>query len=186
MVKYGIVQLKIHFEALFVRYLWLLVWHQYPPPETRPTLHNPLGLSLGLKSSLTSPQLGWKAAAIALPFWAKTDVMLQRPQRRKYTIFYEVRYVRYHQPKKFVSTHCSHTITLPWSSTVVTLTILSIKLQSLGPTHRPWYLCSQIHSHPAAATTCLSLLKRSSNAKRTVRNHCVLTILQFFYSPFFD
>ncbi len=121
-----LVQLKIHFEALFVRYLWLLVQHQYPPAETRPTLHNPLGLSLGLKFSLTSPQFGRKAAAIALPFWAKTDIMLQSPPRRKYTIFYEDRYVRYRQPKKCVSTHRSHTHvcspTLPKSSTVVTLT----------------------------------------------------------------
>ena len=95
--------------------------HQYPPPETRPTLHNPLGLSQGLKSSLTSPQLGRKAAAIALPFWAKSDVMLQSPPRRKWYIFYEVRYVRYRQPsepKKCVSIHRSHTPNLPRSSTV--------------------------------------------------------------------
>ena len=159
------------------------------PPETRSRLHIPLGLSQGLKSSLTSPQLGRKAAAIALPFWAKSDVMLQSPPRRKWYIFYEVRYVRYRQPsepKKCVSTHRSHTPNLPRSSTVVTLTILSIKLQSSGPTRGPWYLSSQTEFHPAAAVAHLSLLKRSSDAKRKVRNNCVLMIFQFFYSPFFN
>ena len=33
----SIVQVKIHFEALFVRYLWPLVWHQYP--TLRPGQH---------------------------------------------------------------------------------------------------------------------------------------------------
>jgi len=113
-----------------------------PPPETRPTLHNPLGLTLGLKSSLTSPQLGWKAAAIAFPFRAKSEVMLQSPPRRKWHIFffYKVRYVIYHQPsepKKYVSTHHSYTPNLSRSSTVVTLTSLSIELQSSGPTCCP-------------------------------------------------
>ena len=44
-----------------------MVWPQYMPPETRPTLHIPLGLSEGLKSSSAGPQLWRKAAAIALP-----------------------------------------------------------------------------------------------------------------------
>ena len=50
-----------------VKYIWSLVWPQYAPPETRPRLHNPLGLSQGLKSSSTCPQIGVTAAAIAMP-----------------------------------------------------------------------------------------------------------------------
>ena len=34
---------------MIVRYLWPLVQSQYPPPVTQPRLHNPLGLSQGLK-----------------------------------------------------------------------------------------------------------------------------------------
>ena len=115
--------------------------------------------------------------------------MLQSPPRRKWYIFYVVKYVRYSQPsepKKCVSTHRSHTPNLPWSSTVVTLTIFSIKLQSSGPSRGPWYLSSHTEFCPATTVARSSLLKRSSAAKRTVRNHCVLMIFQFFYSPFFQ
>ena len=58
----GTVQVRIHFESLFVRYLWPLVRHHYPPSEARATLHNQ-----GLKLYSTGPQLRTKAAAIALP-----------------------------------------------------------------------------------------------------------------------
>jgi hypothetical protein len=60
-------QVKIHFEAFKVRYLWPLVKPQYQPFGSRLILHNPLGLSWGLKSSSTSPQNQGKAAAIAVP-----------------------------------------------------------------------------------------------------------------------
>ena len=41
----GLVQVKIHFEAFNVRYLWPLVQPQYQPFGSRLILHNPLGLS---------------------------------------------------------------------------------------------------------------------------------------------
>ena len=69
---------------------------------------------------------------------------------------------------------------------VLLLTFFSIKLLFSVPTRDPWYLSSQTKFRPAATVTCLRLLKQSSDAKRTVRNHCVLMILQFFYSPFFQ
>ena len=82
------VQVRIHFDALYVRYLWPLVLPQYSPPESRPTLHNPLGLSQGLKSSSTSPQNGMKAAAIAMQFNPKMGIMRQSPSRRTQYVFY--------------------------------------------------------------------------------------------------
>ena len=60
-----------------------------------------------------------------------------------------------------------------------------IKLQSSVPTRDPWYLSLQTEFRPAAAVARSRLLKRSSDAKRTVRNNWVLMIFQFFYSPFF-
>jgi len=36
---------RIEFGLLHVRYLWPVLWPQYPSPETRPRLQNPLGLS---------------------------------------------------------------------------------------------------------------------------------------------
>jgi hypothetical protein len=50
-------QVRIEFGLLLVRYLWPVVWPQYPSPETRPRLQNPLGLSWELKSSSTGPQV---------------------------------------------------------------------------------------------------------------------------------
>ena len=50
----------------------------------------------------------------------------------------------------------------------------------------PWYRSSQTKFRPAATVTRSYLLKQSGDAKRTIRNHCDLTILQFFYSPFFQ
>ena len=60
------IQDRIYFGPLYVRYLWPLVRPQYPPSGSRLILHNPLGLSRGLKSSSTSPQKRGKAAAIAI------------------------------------------------------------------------------------------------------------------------
>ena len=94
-VRYGMVQVRIEFEPLFVRYLWPLVWPQYSSPETRPRLHNPLGLSQGLKSSSTGPQLGGKTVPIALPFRAKRGVMVQTPTRRSWYVSYDNFDVRY-------------------------------------------------------------------------------------------
>jgi hypothetical protein len=54
-----------------VRYIWPLVWPQYAPPETRPRLHNTLGLSQGLESSTAGPQIGVKTAAIAMQLQGK-------------------------------------------------------------------------------------------------------------------
>ena len=85
------VQVRIHFDALYVRYLWQLVLPQYSPPESCPTLHNPLGLSQGLKSSLTSPQNGTKAAAIAMHFNPKMGIMHQSPSRRTRCAFYGIK-----------------------------------------------------------------------------------------------
>ena len=85
------IQVRIHFDALYVRYLWPLVLTQYSPPESRPTLHNPLGLSQGLKSSSTSPQNGTKAAAIAMQFNPKMGIMRQSPSRRTRYVFYRIK-----------------------------------------------------------------------------------------------
>ena len=70
--------------------------------------------------------------------------------------------------------------------TVVTLTIFSIKSLYLGPSRDPRYLRSQTYFCPAATVARSSLSKQSGDAKRTVRNCCVLTFVQFFYSPFFQ
>ncbi len=82
-----LVQVRIHFEALYVRYLWPLVRPQYSPPESCLTLHNPLGLSQGLKSCSTSPQNGTKAAAIAMQFNRKMGIMRQSPSCRTRYVF---------------------------------------------------------------------------------------------------
>ena len=69
--------------------------------------------------------------------------------------------------------------------TVLLLTFFSIKLPFLGRTRDLWYLSPQTDfCLAAAAWLCLS--KQSGDKKRMVRNHWVLTILQFFYSPFFN
>jgi hypothetical protein len=83
------VRVRNHFDALNVRYLWRLVRPQYTPHESRPTLHNPLGLSQGLKSRSTSPQNGTKAAAIAMLFNSKMGIMRQSGSRRTRYTFYE-------------------------------------------------------------------------------------------------
>ena len=78
-----------------------------------PRLHNPLGLSQGLKSSLSGHQLGAKKAAIALLFWAESDVMAQSPTRGMQYVFYGVKYIRYcplsEAIQKFASLHTVHT-----------------------------------------------------------------------------
>ena len=48
------------------------------------------------------------------------------------------------------------------------------------------FLNTQTGSCPNAAATPLHLSIRSNSIKRMVRNRCVLTILQFFHSPFFN
>ena len=68
-----------------VRYLWALVWPQYPPPENRPRLHNPLGLSWGLKSSSRGPQLGVKTTETAMP---ELTQMVQSPPCTFWYVFY--------------------------------------------------------------------------------------------------
>ena len=68
-----------------VRYLWALVWPQYPPPETRPRLHNPLILSWELKSSSTGPKLWGKTSETAIPKWTQ---MVQSPPRTFWYVFY--------------------------------------------------------------------------------------------------
>jgi hypothetical protein len=40
--------------------------------------------------------------------------------------------------------------------------------------------------HPIATATHLSLLNQNGEAKRMVRKHCALTILQFYCPPFFN
>ncbi len=87
----GTIQGRIHFDALNVRYLQLLVRPQYSPCESRPTLHNLLGLSQGLNSSSTSPQNGTKAAEIAMQFNPKMGIMRQSPSRRTLYVFYGIK-----------------------------------------------------------------------------------------------
>ena len=111
--RYILVQVRIHFDALYVRYLWPLVLPQYSPPESRPTLHNPLGLSQGLKSSSTSPQNGAKAAAIAMQFNPKMGIMRQSPSRRTRYVFYGIKMSDIESPQnsRKISQHAqfSHT-----------------------------------------------------------------------------
>ena len=108
-----LIQVRIHFDALYVRYLWPLVLPQYSPPESRPTLHNPLGLSQGLKSSSTSPQNGTKAAAIAMQFNPKMGIMRQSPSRRTRYVFYGIKMSDIESPQnsRKISQHAqfSHT-----------------------------------------------------------------------------
>ena len=59
-----------------------------------------------------------------------------------------------------------------------------IKFLLSWQTHDPWYHSPHSNFCPAATATHLSLLKQSGEAKRMVRNHHVLTILQFFCSHF--
>jgi len=61
------------------------------PHETQPRLHNPLGLSQGLKSSSTGHQIGAKTASIAMRL---QDIMVQSPPCRKWYVFYVQKYVR--------------------------------------------------------------------------------------------
>ena len=78
-------QVRIHFEPQNVRYLRALVWPQYPHPENWPRLHNPLGLSWGLKSSSTGPQLGAKTPETAM---TKLTQMVQSPPHTFWYVFY--------------------------------------------------------------------------------------------------
>ena len=55
------------------------------PLENRPRLHNPVGLSWGLKSSSTGPQLGAKAPETAMP---KLTQRVQSPPRTFWYVFY--------------------------------------------------------------------------------------------------
>ena len=96
-IQFKLAQVRIHFELLFSRYPWTLVRPQYSPPEIWSRLHNPLGLSQGLKSSSTGPQFPVKAAVIAMPLQAKTDEMVQSPTHKNCYVFYGVQYVRYHE-----------------------------------------------------------------------------------------
>ncbi len=65
-------------------------------------------------------------------------------------------------------------------------TNFSIKFQFSGPPRDPWYRSPETEFCPAAATARSSLLQQSGDEKRMVRIHCVLTISQFFHSPFFQ
>ena len=95
-----------------------------------------------------------------------------------------------------VATHAADLLTRPVPCvllffcviTVLLLTFFSIKLLFLGRTHDLWNLSPQTDFCPAAAAAAARsrLHKQSSEAKRIVRNHCVLMILQFFHSPFFQ
>jgi hypothetical protein len=111
-VKTYWLQDRIDFDDLNVRYLWPLVRPQYSPLESRPTLHNPLGLSHGLKSSSTSPQNRTKAAAIAMQFHPKIGIMRQSPSCRTRYIFYGIKMSDIESPqnaRKSASMHSSHT-----------------------------------------------------------------------------
>ena len=116
----SLLQVRIHFELYLVRYLWTLVQPQYSPSETWPKLCNPLGLSQGLKSSLTGPQLWTKTAAIEVLFWVISIIMVQSPTSRNWYVFYRVKYVRYCQLSeaskhtKFSPSFQVHT-KMPWS-----------------------------------------------------------------------
>ena len=75
------------FEALYVRYLWPSVWPQYLPPETRPRLQNPLGLSWELESSSTYPQVAKITNSNYLPTMFWNEIMIQSPPCRKRNVF---------------------------------------------------------------------------------------------------
>ena len=64
--------------------------------------------------------------------------------------------------------------------------ILSIKSVFPGRTRNPSYLLSQTEFRPTATTTCLQLLKQSSDAKEKVRSNCVLFMLQLVHSRVFQ
>ncbi len=117
------VQVRMDFEQRHVRYLWPLVWPHYPIPGTQPRLHNPLGLSEGLKSSSTGPQLLRKAAAIALSWQAKNDEIAQSPSRRNWYVFYGVRYVRYGSSKSHQKNSLTQAILMHNNHTQYTITL---------------------------------------------------------------
>ena len=73
-----------------------------------------------------------------------------------------------------------------WLYCNVLLTIFSIKLLLLILTPDLWQWSPQTFFCPAVAATCSRSLQQSGKAKRTVRKHQVLMMLQFFYSPFFQ
>jgi hypothetical protein len=70
--------------------------------------------------------------------------------------------------------------------TVLLHTIFSINLLLLIRTPDLWYWSPQTVFCSAVAATCSRWLQQSGKAKRTVRKHQVLMVLQFFYSPFFQ
>ena len=66
------------------------------------------------------------------------------------------------------------------------LTIFSINSLLLIRKRDLWYWSPQTVFCSAVAATRLRSLQQSGKAKRTVRKHKVLMMLQFFYSPFFQ
>jgi hypothetical protein len=85
-------KLEFTLNHVKVRYLRALMWPQYPPTETQPRLHNPLGLSWELKSSLTGHHLEAKTAETAIP---KLTQMVQSPPHILWYVFYVNINVRY-------------------------------------------------------------------------------------------
>ena len=78
------VQVRIHFEPRNCHPSLGTCAASIPTPETRPRLHNPLGLSRELKSSSTGPQLGAKTAETAIP---KLTQMVQSPPHTFWYVF---------------------------------------------------------------------------------------------------
>ncbi len=64
------------------------------------------------------------------------------------------------------------------------LTIFSINLLLLLAARHLWYLCPQINFCDVIAVTHLHSFQQSGSTKRTVRNHQVLMMLQFFLTIF--
>jgi hypothetical protein len=102
------IKVRIDFGPLFVRYLWPLLWPQYPPLETRPTLHSPLGLSQGLKSSSTRE---WgKGSCIAMLFNTKIGIMVQSLTSRTWYVFYGVKMSDIDSPQYSQKNLPAHTV----------------------------------------------------------------------------
>ena len=80
-----LVWIRIEFGPLFVRYLWPLVWLQYPPPETWPRVQNPLGLSWEVSPALDVLRLSR----------SPPQTLVQSPTHRNWYVFYANMDVRY-------------------------------------------------------------------------------------------
>ena len=123
--------------------------------------------------SIKLPFLGWTRAI--------NDIAAHRPMFAPFYTAARLRLLKQSgKAKRMVKKHRALTILQFLHS------LFSIKLPLFGRMRDQWYHSPQTDVCPVATAALFRLLKQSGEAKRMVRKHCALTILQFLHSPFFQ